>query len=175
MPRDLSIIDYTEEISVPDVAASFQTGPVTVLKRVVPSGLGWHIDNFYFFARAMGGWYDPDGGGGVIVGPEALQAYFLFQVFTSSSQLNYEAYPETQPVVVQKTTMPFLNDRIGPREAKFGITLFEGERIQATVRVRGLPNFQPSPALLAIGFRIMGIEAPKADVEDYLRLKKWDR
>lgn len=172
MPRDQSVIDFTDEWPFDQDVIS--TGPATIISRRVPAGQAWYIDNLYFFSRALGGV-----GNTLLLDPAALSQYYQFRVFTSSSQLRYEAWENiygnplgTNP----KTSFPFLNDRIGPREAKFGVTLFEGERIQATVLARSnVVVFPPNPyALISIGFRFMGLSASKAAIDDYLRRKKWE-
>jgi hypothetical protein len=173
MPRDQSVIDVTDEWPYdPD---TLDTGPATIITRRVPRGQAWHIDNMYFFARALGGV-----GGTILLGPADLAEYFLFRVFVSSSQLSYDSWEHivggpgdgTNP----KASFPFLNDRIGSREAKFGVTLFEGEVIRALVQERtNIAGFPPNPfALVSVGFRYMGVMAAKATIEDYLRLKKWE-
>lgn len=162
MPRYQTAIDHTDDwlYDADDVAA----GQITIMSRRVPDGLAWHIDNLYFFATALGGPF-----GVYLLDSGDLINYFTLRVFTSSSQLSYTAWERLAPLPI--TSFPFLNDRIGPREAKFGLTLYEGEIIRATIdsRQAGIPI----PALRSIGFRFMGIEGPKNDLQDYLELKQW--
>jgi hypothetical protein len=165
MSRRHSAIDYSEVKAVDyDLLA---TGPILITSRRVPSGQAWYIDNLYFFARALGGF------GTVLLPPEALMDYFVFTVSTPSSQMEYQSWRNLIQVNVDPvTSFPFLNDRIGPREAKFGITLYEGEYIQALyqLRVKSLADVIPY-ALKDIGFRFMGIQAAKEEIEAYLEEK----
>jgi len=170
MLRDQTVIDYTDEQNFdwPVLAAG---GTIQILSRTVPEGRAWHIDNLYFFARALGGV-----GGSILLGPDALIENVVLTVFVSSSQLGYEAYNSEYWGVNALTSFPFLNDRIGPREAKFGITLFGGEVIRAKVRARignGGGTNPPTYAVMKIGFRCMGVQGSRAEMEDYLSLKRW--
>lgn len=165
MQRQMGAIDITDQWTWdPD---TLSTGPVTILSKVVPDGLAWHIDNMYFFASALGGPL-----GTVLLGPAVFNLVLLMKVATSSSQLNYENSARLFPAL-PKSSFPFLNDRIGPREGKFGITLYGGEYIRATVE-QAVAGVLPAAAVSTIGFRIMGIEAAKNDMQDYLELKRWD-
>jgi hypothetical protein len=117
------------------------------------------------------------GAGTYLVNPVALFNSLVFTVFVNSSQLAYTAYPTSGFGANTVTSFPFLNDRIGPREAKFGVTLFGGELIRAEARARidafGNTNV-PTEAITTLGFRFMGISGSRAMMEDYLRLKRWD-
>jgi hypothetical protein len=173
MPADQVAIDYTEE--VPYSWALLATrGLVTVFQRRVPYGMAWYVDNFYFFARSLGGVGNP-----VLLPPAALMGSILMRVFTSKSQLSYGTISsDTVGLIPQEASVPFLNDRIGPREAKFGITLFGGDVIRAYIQTASRPNVVPVPPpfpITTIGFRMMGLQGAKNDIEDYLRWKKWDR
>jgi hypothetical protein len=174
MPRDQVALDVT------DVWQwdwdTILTGPVTILQRKVPNGLAWHLDNMYFFANAIGG---VGGIGNILLPPAALSYWIILRVFVSSSQLKYESWENILVNMADpKVSFPFLNDRIGPREANFGVTLYEGEFIRAYLQTRRLPApLPPEPPpypLRSIGFRFMGIEGSKAMVDDYLRRKRWD-
>lgn len=173
MPRSQPAIDYTDIWEWDwDTLIS---GPVTVVERRVPYGLAWHIDNMYFFVNAIGG---VGGIGTIMLPPAAVADWLIIRVFVSSSQLKYEAWEGLlNQFADPKVSFPFLNDRIGPREAKFGVTLYEGETIRATVQTRLQPNpLPPEPppyAIRGVGFRFMGIEAPKLEMDDYLQRKKW--
>lgn len=170
MPRDQTVIDFTDEQFF-DWATLAAGGTQILIDKTVPQGRAWHIDNMYFFAKALGG------AGEFLLGPEDLSSSLIFTVFTSSSQLGYEAYATTGLGVNTITSFPFLNDRIGPREAKFGVTLFAGEVIRAQVRARiaaGGFVIPPTYAVTRLGFRFMGVQGSRAAVEDYLRLKAWD-
>jgi hypothetical protein len=165
MPRDVSVIDKTFEIAFD--WANLLTGPLTVLRERVPSGRAWHIDNFYFYARVVAGINN-----NILLGPAALIDLLGFKVYTSSSQLSYDTWGDNVPIGFPRATFPFLNDRIGPREAKFGVTLFEGEIIRASTQLKQATV--PVPAIEAIGFRFGGVEGSKATIEDMLSLKEWE-
>jgi hypothetical protein len=162
-PRYQTFIDYSDDwVYDHDV---IQSGEVSILSKTVPNGLAWYVDNMYFFASAIGGPM-----GFMLLDSIALAPYITLQVFTSSSQLTYTSFERIGPQL-PITSFPFLNDRIGSREAKFGITLYEGESIRAVINPRQAAV--PIPAVVTIGFRFMGIQAAKNDIEDYLEAKRW--
>lgn len=175
--RDQTFIDYSDVL--PFVYTDFfqgaLLGSVQIMTRTVPPGQAWYIDDLYFWATALGGITN-----NVMLGPTALIPYFIFTVdFSGNGQVKYDElgnllgpYP-TEP----RGIFPFLNDRVGSRQAKFGITLFETETITANVRLRpgaGPPPPPPPAAISYLGFRFMGIETPKAYVEEMLRRRRWD-
>lgn len=169
MPRDQSAIDFTDA-----VVFDYNTllnGPVTVMKRRVPRGRAWHVDNMYFFALALGGIT-----GTFPLGPTDLWDFLALRLFINSSQLEYESWRDYFRVLqlpVPLASFPMLNDRVGNREAKFGVTLYEGESIRATIELRQTV-FPPVVPIQTVHFRFMGLEASKANMDDYLRRKKWD-
>jgi hypothetical protein len=164
-PRDKVFVDFTDEWDFN--LATLQLGIVTIAEHTVPDGMAWYIDNLYFFARAVGGL-----AGNVLLGPSALYTTIALRCFVSSSQLKYAAFPATAADGII-TTFPFLNDRVGSREAEFGITLFEGETIRAVAELRDVAVPPPAP-IVSIGFRFMGFERSKDEIEGALRLKRWN-
>lgn len=173
MTRDQAAIDYTD-VWLWDWDVLL-TGPATIIQRRVPTGLAWHIDNMYFFVNAIGG---IGGLGTILLPPTAVADWLILRVFVSSSQLKYAAWENLlNDQADPKVSFPFLNDRIGPRQAKFGVTLYEGEVIRAYIQTRQQPNpLPPEPPpypIRNVGFRFMGIEGPKAELDDYLRWKRW--
>lgn len=165
-PRDKVFIDFTDEWDF--VLATLQSGVVTILERTVPDGMAWYIDNLYFFCRAVGGL-----AGNVLLGPSALYTTMALRCFVSSSQLKYSAFPANAADNLT-TTFPFLNDRVGAREAKFGIVLMEGETIRAVAELRD-PLIPPPQPVVSLGFRFMGFERSKLEIDDALRRVPWTR
>jgi len=166
--RDQTQIDFSD--LVPFDYDALLLGDTVIMNQQVPAGQAWFIDSMYFYATALGGITNS-----IILDAGALFPYLIFQVYTSSGQLNVNGLPTlagVDPQIQQpRGTFPLLNDRVGSRQAVFGITMLEGETIRATARLR-TPPVPVVPAVNRLGFRFAGIECPKPVLDEYLRRRR---
>lgn len=157
----IQYLDLTQQ-----VAFNFQqalTGPVAILTATVPPGRIWLIDDFYFFAKRP----DPFPR---LIPPGEMEDQLLLEVrFEGSNNIEY-SFTFVDPTNVARAfpTMPFVNDRLGAREQRFGLWLVEGETVRATYRMPPGAVVPPATPIQDLGFRMMATQTERAYAESVM-------
>jgi hypothetical protein len=135
-----------------------------VLSRTVPQSRIWLIDNFYFYARKTEPFNRLAPAGDI-----ENEVAMVVEV-GGSMPVQYEyTLSDIFGVQYMSSQMPFLLDRLGPRETSFGIWLLENETISAYYKRSASAIFGPPAAPIAvIGFRFQAYQTDKSVMEQIL-------